>query len=424
MKRILIVVSALLLFLSGWSVTPTGAAEPILVGVPTSLTALEGRESLNAVMMAVEEINAKGGVKVGAAKRPIKIETIDLRTASKGIPVQEALLGLEKIITEKKVKALLIGPFRSEALIAGMDILAKYKVPLLGTIAMSPKSEAKLKKDPEKYKYLFRVCLNAKYLVGYLLKTLGYMKKEFGFNKLFFMHQDVLWAKATVKITGKLAAAKLGYEIVGAQAYPTGSSDFSAGLMKAKIKAADVIMPIFDMPQSGILVKQWHTMKIPALTAGFISPMAGPGAWKTFDAKIGGGMNVNFEIGSGIPAAKYAPAKDFYDKYAKKYGKPLEAGHGPAPSYDAVYILAEAIERAGTLDADKLVAALEKTDRQGVVGRIKFNDGHQVIYGDDPTKTAIGCVPQWTEDGKRVIVLPAAVAEGKMKLPAWVKTHK
>lgn len=421
MRRVLVLVCAFVFACITWTAMSAIAAEPILVGIPTSLTALEGKESLNAVKMAVEEINAKGGVKVGDAKRSLKLETIDLRDSSPGVPVQEALLGLEKIITEKKVHAILVGPFRSEALLAGMDVIAKYKVPMLGTIAMSPKSEAKIKKEPDQYKYCFRVCLNAKYLVGYLAKTLGYMGKEFGFKKLYVMHQDVLWAKATANYTGGLVSKKMGYEVVGTEAYPTGSSDFAAGLVKAKSKGAQVIMPIFDMPQSGILLKQWRDMKIPALLSGFISPMAGPGAWKTFEGKIGGLMNVNFEIGSAIPTSKYAPAKEFYDKYEKKYGVPMEAGHGPAPSYDAVYILAEAIERAGSLDADKLVAELEKTDRQGVIGRIKFDDGHQVIFGDDPTKTAAACVAQWTADGKRVIVYPPSLAEGKIQLPSWMK---
>jgi branched-chain amino acid transport system substrate-binding protein len=421
-----------LIFLAALSVLicamgPTGpvlAEDPIVIGVPTSLTALEGRESVKAVEMAVEEINAKGGVKVGDAKRLLKIATIDLRDASPGVRVSEALLGLEKIITEKKPHAILIGPFRSEALLAGMDIIAKYKVPLLGTIAMTPKSEGKIKKDPAKYKYVFRVCLNAKYLVGYLAQTLGFMGKEFGFNKLFVMHQDVLWAKATGGFTSKVVSAKMGIKVVGTEAYPTGSSDFAPGLIKAKQAGAHMIMPIFDMPQSGILLKQWKSMRIPCLLAGFISPMAGPGAWKTFNGKIGGLINVNFEMGSGIPVKKYAPAAEFYAKYEKKYGKPLEAGHGPAPSYDAVYILAEAVERAGTLDADKLVAALEKTDRKGVIGRIKFDAGHQVIYGNDPAKTAMAVVAQWTEKGKRVIVYPKSIAEGKIELPSWVKSAK
>ena len=96
-----------------------------------------------------------------------------------------------------------MGPFRSEALIPGMDILNKYKVPMLGTIAMSPKSEAMVKENPEKYKYCFRVCLNAIYLGKYLSTTLGFLKKEFGFNKVYAMHQDVLWAKATADGTVK-----------------------------------------------------------------------------------------------------------------------------------------------------------------------------------------------------------------------------
>jgi len=417
----------LVVVLVGWMslvAVPSHGADPIAIGVPTALTALEGREALKAVQMAVDEINAKGGVKVGNEKRPFKIETMDLRDASPGVPVSEALLGLEKIITEKKVSALLVGPFRSEALLAGMDIISKYKVPMLGTIAMSPKSEEKVKENPEKYKYCFRVCLNAKYLVGYLAKTLGFLGKEFGFKKLYVMHQDVLWAKATADMTAKIVSEKMGYETVGSEVYPTGASDFAASLVKAKNKEAQVIMPVFDMPQSGILLKQWQGMKIPALVSGFISPMAGPGAWKTFDGKIGGLLNVNFEIGSAIPAEKYAPAKEFYEAYAKKYGAPMEAGHGPAPSYDAVYILAEAIERAGTVDSEAIVAELKKTDRKGVIGRIKFDEGHQVIYGDDPAETAAACVFQWTMEGKRVIVFPGPLAEGKIQLPEWVKSGK
>ena len=126
------------------------AADPIVIGVPTSTGFLEGKEALKAVNLAVEEINAKGGVNVGGTQRKFTVESVDIRDAAPGVPVPEALLGLEKIILSKKPAALIVGPFRSEALMAGMDIIAKYKVPLLGTIAMSPGSEAKIKKDPEK----------------------------------------------------------------------------------------------------------------------------------------------------------------------------------------------------------------------------------------------------------------------------------
>ncbi len=424
MKKTMLAVAMLALLQVLFAPVCCQANDPVLIGLPTAVTALEGKECIKAVELAVEEINAKGGVNVGGVKRPFKVETLDLRDASPGVPVSEALLGMEKMITEKKVHAILVGPFRSESLIAGMDLIAKHKVPFLGTIAMSPKSEEKVRENPEKYKYVFRVCLNAQSLVMYLAQALDFMKTEFGFDRLFVMTQDVLWAKATGKGVAGVVESKMGYKIKGEEVYPTGASDFSAGLIKSKVQDSQIILTVFDMPQSGILLKQWKSMKIPAMVAGFISPMAGPGAWKTFEGKIGGLINTNFELGSAIPVEKYPPATKFYDAYQKKFGQPMEAGHGPAPSYDSVYILAEAIERAGSLDPDKVSEEIKKTDRQGVIGRIKFNDGNQVVYGNDPNQTALGCVSQWTEDGKRVIVYPQSIAEGSIKLPEWIKPAK
>jgi branched-chain amino acid transport system substrate-binding protein len=396
------------------------ADEPIVIGVPTSLGFLEGKESHKAVQMAVSEINANGGVQVGSEKRPFKVVAADLRDAAAGVPVPEALLGLEKLILEKKPTAIVVGPFRSEALLAGMDIFAKYKMPMLGTVAMSPATEAKIKKDPEKYKYVFRVSLNVIYWVKLLAGTNATLKNEFGFDKVYIMNQDVAWARGTAGGMAKKVYPKLGVEVVGHDQYPTGFSDFSSGLMKAKAKGAGIIFTCFDMPESGVLVKQWKSIRVPGLIAGFISPMAGEVAWKTFDGKIGGLMNAIFEIGN-IPSAKYAPARNFYNKYKKVYGKGIQSGHGPAPSYESVYILKEAIERAGSLEPDAIVAEIEKTDRQGVMGRIRFDEGHQVIYGTDPAETAVAAFFQWTEDGKRKIVYPKSIAEGNIVLPSWVK---
>jgi branched-chain amino acid transport system substrate-binding protein len=398
------------------------AVEPIVIGVPTSIGFLEGKEGLSSVNMAVAEINAEGGVMVGGEKRPFKVESIDLRDAAPGVPVPEALLGLEKIILEKKPTALVVGPFRSEALLAGMDIIAKYKVPLLGTIAMSPGTEAKIKTDPEKYKYVFRTSLNVNYWVGMLVGTMKTLNAKFGLNKVYLMNQDVAWARGTAKgMTGWFK--KAGWEVLGHDEFPTGAADFSSGLMKARAKGAQVLFTCFDMPQSGILVKQWKSMKVPALMVGFISPMAGQGAWKTFNGKIGGVMNAIFELGN-VGSIKYPPATKFHNAYKKRYGKYIEAGHGPAPSYESVYILKEAIERANSLDPDAIVAAIEKTDRKGVMGRIKFSPEHQVIYGVDPAETATGCFFQWNEKGHRIIVYPPALAEGEMKLPSWMKSAK
>jgi len=415
-----LVVTACALFAAVLLAAPLHAAEPIVVGVPTSLGFLEGKESLNAVNLAVKEINQAGGVNVNGTMRPFKVESIDLRDAAPGVPVPEALRGLEKIILEEEPAALLVGPFRSEALMAGMDIIAKYKTPLLGTIAMTPGTQQKIKEQPEKYKYIFRVSLNVIYWGKLLGGTMQTLKNEFGYNSVYLMNQDVLWARGTANAMKKNYFEKTGWNVVGHDQFPTGSSDFSSSLRKAKLGGAQVLFVTFDMPESGILVKQWKSQRVPALVAGFISPMAGQKAWETFDGNIGGLMNAIFELGN-IPSDKYAPAKQFYEAYRAEYGQGIEAGHGPAPSYESVYVLKEAIERAGSTDSDAIVAALEQTDRQGVMGRIRFDETHQVIYGNDPQETATSAFFQWTEDGERKLVFPPKLAEGEIVQPDWVR---
>ncbi|NTU59423.1 MAG: ABC transporter substrate-binding protein [Deltaproteobacteria bacterium] len=401
---------------------PAPASEPIVIGVPTALTSLEGREGFKALTMAVEEINAKGGVKVGKEKRPFKVESIDTRDSDPGVPVSDAILGHEKLILEKKAKFIVFGAFRSEAAVAAMDVVAKYKIPMILGTAMAPAVQKKVTEDYEKYKYTFRVCLNAPYLVQYLAGTMEHIKTEFGFTKVMVMHQDVAWARGTADALVKSYFNAKGWEVVGQEAYPTGAGDFSAALMKAKAKGAQVIVPIFDMPQSGTLVKQWNTMRVPALVAGFVSPLSGPGAWKTFGAEIDGDLNVIFESGA-IPIAKIPESVTFWNAYKKRWGDAIEAGHAVAPAYDMVYVLADAIERAGTLDGDAVVAALEKTDRKGAIGRIRFGKDHQVVYGFNPAETAMAAVTEWRA-GKREVVFPESIAETKIRLPADLKPAK
>ena len=398
------------------------AAEPIVIGVPTALGSIEGADAWRCVQMAVEEINAKGGVTVGGVKRPLKAYSIDTREHEPGIPVHDALTAVEKLILEKKPHAIVVGAFRSEVLLASMDLIAKYKLPYICSIAMTPAFQKKIVENYDKYKYMFRNCLNAIYLVKYLGGVMGFLNTEFGFNKAYIVVQDVLWAKATGGGLQK-GLEKQGWEVVGFDPYPTGATEFSPTLIKARAKKAQVVVPIFDMPQSGILLKQARSMKVPALLCGFISPVAPGNAWEVFEGEVEGMVNFLFEIGP-IPV-KAVPKSEAYNAgYGKRWGDDARiklSGHGPGPSYDSVYVLADAIERAGTLEPDALISTLEKTDLTGVVGRIKFAKDHQVVYGVDPKETAIGCAFQWRKPGVRVPVFPEVVAEGKIELPPHMK---
>ena len=413
---------AVLIAVAAFAAGPAMAAESIKLGLPTTLSIFQGDEMLKAATMAVEEINAAGGVQVGDMKLPFELTSADLRDGLPGVPVPEALMGIEKMIMDEKVDALIVGPIRSEAFLPAMDIVAKHKVPFVETVAMTPGFQAKVKKDPEKYKYIFRAGMDGRYLAGYIIGTLNYLKEEFGFNKIIAIIQDVVWARGTTDaVFGALK--KSGWDIVGVEAFPTGASDFSSGLMKAKMSGAHVILELFDMPTSGILVKQWASMKVPALMVGDISPMAGPDAWKTYDGKIGGVLNMVMESGN-IAIPKIPASVEFLKAYEKRWGNVIQAPHSPSASYEAVYIVKEAIERAGSLDGDAVAEAIKQTDRKGVMGRVRFDEGHQLIFGNDPEEAAMGCMFQWREPGRRVVVYPPEVAEDKIMLPPWMKSAK
>lgn len=392
------------------------ARDKVVLGVATSLTTIEGRDSLRAVQLAAEEINAAGGIQVGRKRMKVLVESVDLWDASPSTPLSLVLSTLERFVDEKEVDAIVVGFFRSEALLAGMDLIARKKIPLLGTVAMSPASEAKILRT-EEYRYVFRLCLNSRYLVECLIRSMKFLRERFDLTRVYILNQDVAWASTTTSLLKKLYFEPEGWDVVGLDVYPTGISNFTESLAKAKEKGAELILPIFDMPQSGALVREWNTMGSEAFICGFISPMVGPGAWETFEGRIKGALCVVFELGN-VPSKVHHPAGRFYKAYLKRYGKPIEAGHGPAPAYEAVYVLAEAIERAGTVDSDAVVEELEKTDRRGVMGRIRFHKGHQVVYGEDPEEEALACLIQWTGDGQRRIVYPPSIAEAEIRHPS------
>jgi branched-chain amino acid transport system substrate-binding protein len=303
-----------------------------------------------------------------------------------------------------------------------MDLMSKYKLPYICSIAMTPLMQKKVLEEYDKYKYIFRNCINAPYLAMYLGGVMGFIKKEFGFNKSYIITQDVLWAKGTGGGLEKWFKGN-GWEVAAFDTYATGSSDFSPSFIKVRAQKAQVIVPIFDMPQSGILLKQARAMQIPALMAGFISPIACENAWKVFEGEVEGMINMIYEVGP-IPVKAVPKSVAFNENYGKRYGQKARtelSGHGPGPSYDAVYIMANAIERAKTVEPDAVVKAIEQTDMQGAIGRIKFGKDHQVVYGYDPKETALGVGFQWVKPGKRVVVFPEGVAEAKIQLPPYMK---
>jgi len=412
----------MILFLAVFLFLPANMAlaeNPIVIGAPLSTAFLYGWDAERGMTLAIEEINAAGGVQVGNAKRPFKVEAIDTRDLEPGVPVSEALLAVEKLILDKKADFIVGGPVRSEAALAAMPLLSKYKkVSILTTGVLTPAYHARVAKEYDKYKYCFRIHGEAGNLVGEMFANFTELKEKYGFNNLFIIAQDVSHARGAGEVMQKVAVKK-GWNVTGLEIYPTGATDFSMGLLKAKDSQTEIINIWMDMPESAILLKQWYEMKIPALPFGStLAAAEQPGFWKATDGK--GEYTLCNVVNAGNAPSEATPwTMKFYDAYTKRWGVEPE-GLGTSSSYMAIYVLRDAIERAKSLDSDKVVAELEKTDVMGVYGRLRFDPkNHQVIPATDPKEGAVGSILQW-QDGKRVVVYPKSIAKGTILLPPWM----
>jgi branched-chain amino acid transport system substrate-binding protein len=397
-----------------------GAAEtPIVIGAPLATAFLYGWDAERGMELAADEINAAGGVDVGGRKRPFKVEVIDTRDLEPGVPVSEALLGVEKLILEKKADFIIGGPVRSEAALAAMDLLSKYKkVSILTTGVLTPAYTKRVEDNYAKYKYCFRNSSHVGVMIGEFVALLEDLKRTHGFNKAYIMVQDVAHARAGGEAMQKALTAK-GWTVIDLKVYPTGTVDYSVGLLDASKKGAQILFLWMDMPESAVLLKQWSDLKLKSIPTGFVNAAEQPGFWKATGGK-GEYLIVNLVNGGNAPAKITPWTMKFVDAYKKKWGIEPE-GYGTSSSYMAVYQLKDAIEKAHSIDSDKVITALENSDIMGVYGRMRFDKkSHQIIPSMDPKEGAVTGIIQW-QRGRRVQIFPPSVAEGKVLLPPWMK---
>jgi len=406
---------------TGLGVTEGIAAEkaaPIVVGAPIPRASNYGQNGERGMILATEQINAAGGVKVGDVMRPFKLEIIDSRDEEPGVPTSDVLLAIEKLILQTKVDLVAGGPCMSECGMAALDLFARYKkLDVVSIGCYTPGWDEKVAKDKEKFKHSFRESGSVKWYVKEALDLLRQMKTKFGFDKIYVSIDDSAMCRRASEIVENLAA-KDGWKIVGKDKHPIGSTDYSAALTECKNSGAQILFIWAYAPETSILMKQWASMEVPALPIGFIGAAEDPGFWQATDGKCAYSIVTLSETGN-VPTKATPKAMEFYNAFKKRWSVPPRST-GCVSAYEAMYVLKDAIERAGSTNEDALIAALEKTNLEAVRGTIRFDENHQIIYGYDPKNSVLGCWVQW-QDGERVQVFPEVAAMGEIKLPPWIK---
>ena len=398
-------------------------AEPIVIGAPIPRASTYGQNGERSMILAMEEINKAGGIKLGGQKRPIKLEIVDTRDEEPGVPTSEVLLSIEKLILDKKVKILAGGPTMSECCLAALDLFPKYKVLSVVNIGCwTPGWHAKTGKDIANYKYSFRLSGNVAYWIPNIVALLKNVKEKYGFDKMYITVAEAAHAKYASGLVEKGAVAE-GWTIVGKEVHPLATTDFSMMLRDVRKSGAQVLFIWDHTPEALAMINQWQDMKIPAAAIGFVGPTEDPVMWKQTSGKVAYLVEFAGEGGT-LPGQEITSlTKPFFNAFKKRW-KDEPRGTGNVPSYTVLYMLKDAIERAGTLDVDALVTAIEQTDMTTIGGRLKFDKAnHQAIYGTNPKETLMAQLLQW-QDGKRVCIWPSQIASGEYKLPPWVKPVK
>lgn len=410
----------LAVFLVAAMAFPAWGAEVIKIGVIGPMQFTQGEGHWNGATLAAEEINAKGGVQVGDKKLPIELVKVD---SNEFISLPDATNAVELATSRHKVN-FLVGGFRTEAVLVMQDIAMDNKTIFIGCGAAHPKLCGKVKENYDRYKYWFRVTpINSRFLVKVDFILLGMVAKIMATElkipklKVAIVAEKAVWCDPIVGIAQK-NLPKMGMEVVGVWRPSPVATDVTAELSAIQSSGAHIIFTSFSSSVGITFAKQWGELKVPAAAVGINVEAQKDGFW----AATGGKGDYTLTINTYARVKITDKTIDFFDKYRKRF---KESPNYTAGTYDAVNILAEAITKVGSLDPDKLVPVIEKTDRTGASGRLVFDQTHDITWGPGYV-TGVGT--QW-QNGKNKCVWPlnwqSITYEGAVpyQLPPWVVKH-
>ena len=374
-------------------------AKTFKIGVIGPMQFQMGEHHMLGATLAADEINAAGGITVGDDTYEIELVQVD---SNELVSVTDAASAAERAITVDNVDVLM-GSIRSEAAAAMQEVAMDYQTLFLVCGASEITMANKVSEDYDRYKYWFRVTPVNNQALGQLAFTLvGLVATEIGTElqvapKAAILAEKASWTEAIVGAAQQLLPS-LGIEVVGTWQPSDKATDVTAELTAIKNSGANLIMTALSGPVGIPYARAWEELQIPAASVG-INVMA-----QADDFFVNTGGFGNYDMTLNTYARGVAITEEtlpFMDAFIEEQGETPTYNAG---TYDAVLLLVDAIEAAGSVDADDLVVELEKTDVVGTAGRLVFDEQHDVTWGPGYV-TALGV--QW-QDGELKAVWPPA----------------
>ena len=356
---------------SGSSTIKIGGVAPLSGGV-----AVYGVECKNGIDLAIEEINAAGG---------INGKTLEFICEDDEGDPAKSVNAYKKLVTNDGVEYV-IGSLTSGCTIALTNLAQNQKI-----LQIAPAATATAVTDAGNY--IFRAC--------FIDPFQGRVGGKFAFENLSAKKAAILYDIGndySVGLTENFESefTKLGGSIVSKESYATGDKDFNAQLTKIKAAKPDVVYLPDYYGTVALIAKQLRAQ-------GIDTPIVGADGWDGLTENAGD------EVLNGYYSNHYAEDSDspavqkFVSSFKAKYNK--SPNSFAALGYDSVYMLKDAILKAGTTDGEKVRAAFETTDGDYVTGHITFDEKR------NPVKSAV--MIQLVKDGDKLSTKFAATVDVK-----------
>ncbi|WP_290811369.1 ABC transporter substrate-binding protein [Halovivax sp.] len=399
-----------------------GQEGPITIGHLGPVELSMGIGSERSGQLAIDQLNDEGGID----DREVEFVSADTR----GEPA-EAEREAEAMIMQEEVDVIL-GTFVSEVMQGIVDLVAEFDVPFLITGSADPRTlQDTVGEDYDHYKSVFRTGpINSDLQAEAMADYADYLNEEHGWESFAHIADDAAW---TVPFSENLPdlLEDRGYDVVYEDRLSIETDDFTPVLDSIEAEGADAVFRFFAHIVGTDFLATWREAEYPFSVEGIHVASMAPEFWDmteglalyetTSQSGAGGATEITEETMPFVEA--------YQDAYADE-GAPALPMYMGFNTYDAVYVYADAVERAGTTDyegdLDAIVDALLETDHTGAAGEIELY-GPDDEYPHDVMETrdeddVISNFPmtQWQEGGEIECVYPREFATADHVAPDWV----
>lgn len=359
---------------------------------PSASVGLQGKQARE---MAVEEINAAGGIQsLGGA-------TFEMLYADSESKPEKGVAEAERLINTEKVHVL-TGAWNSAVTYPTTAVAERYGIPFVVPVSVADKI------TEQGFKTVFRIAAKDSWWTRDQFAFLKDMEAEFGtkVSKLAFVYENGDWGKGFAGQWAKLAQEG-GYEVVLDEPYPSTATDLSPVVQKIRRARPDVLMLVSNAADAILLTNTLAEYKVDLKA---IIASGGGHADPSFLKAAGENARYLFDIVEWETDVNKPGAKEANDKFKATYGQNLTGE--AVDAYLAMYVLKDALERAGSLEPDKIIEALRAT---------RLEEGAGMIVGYDAV--------EFDESGQNkhaalVMVQVNDIGAGLERITVWPKNAR